>query len=156
MTAESDLSFRPRGTAEDIERGSELTPLFDAQGLIPAIVSDRATGEVLMFAYMNREALALTLATGYGHFYSRSRNRLWQKGEDSGNRLAVREIRTDCDQDVIWLQVEVEGEGVACHTGERSCFYRRVAAGGEGRTLEAAAAVDVDPLAARCRDEPGR
>lgn len=127
MTAESDRSFAARGSTHDIEHGSSLAPLFDKDGLIPSIVTDVATGDVLMFAYMSREALARTLETGYGHFWSRSRGRLWQKGEESGNRLLVKEVRTDCDQDVIWLRCTVEGAGVACHTGERSCFYRRVA-----------------------------
>lgn len=150
MTTERDQDFTPRGTAGDIERGASLQPLFDAQGLIPAIVSDATTGEVLMFAYMNREALALTLDTGFGHFWSRSRGRLWQKGEESGNRLRVREARTDCDQDVIWLRVDVEGNGVACHTGERSCFYRRIVAGPDGRAL------DMEPLLVRYSDDHGR
>src|SRR5262249_3190282 len=124
--------FARRNASSDVEQGGELLPLFDADGLIPAIVTDAKSGAVLMFAWMNSEALALTLKTGYGHFYSRSRGRLWQKGEESGNRLRVREARTDCDQDVIWLRADVEGEGVACHTGARSCFYRRIVAGPEG------------------------
>lgn len=126
MTAESDRAFAARGSTHDIEHGNSLAPLFDKDGLIPAVVTDVATGDVLMFAYMNRDALLRTLETGYGIFWSRSRGRLWQKGEESGNRLLVKEVRTDCDQDVIWLRCTVEGDGVACHTGERSCFYRRV------------------------------
>jgi phosphoribosyl-AMP cyclohydrolase len=97
--------------------------------LIPAIVTDAASGEVLMFAWMNAEALALTLETRLGHFWSRSRGRLWKKGEESGNLLNVSEVRTDCDQDVVWLKVVVEGDGVACHTGAKSCFYRALALG---------------------------
>jgi phosphoribosyl-AMP cyclohydrolase len=121
--------FAPRGSTEEIERGLAFQPRVDADGLIPAIVTDAASGEVLMFAWMNAEALALTIETRVGHFWSRSRNRLWKKGEESGNLLSVREMRVDCDQDVLWLKVAVEGNGVACHTGERSCFYRSVPLG---------------------------
>ena len=87
------------------------------------------SGDVLMFAWMNAEALALTLETRLGHFWSRSRGRLWKKGEESGNLLRVSELRTDCDQDALWLKVVVEGDGVACHTGATSCFYRSVPLG---------------------------
>lgn len=118
--------FSPRGDTLVIEQGSEFQPKFDADGLIPAIVTDAASGEVLMFAWMNAEALALTLATRKAHFWTRSRKKLWLKGEESGNVLTVEEMRTDCDQDVIWLRVSVRGDGVACHTGARSCFYRAV------------------------------
>lgn len=119
-------SFAARGTAESIETGDIFQPKFDSDGLIPAIVTDAATGAVLMFAYMNQDAVAKTLSSGTGHFWSRSRQKLWKKGEDSGNVLTVREIRTDCDQDVLWLAVSVQGSGVACHTGAASCFYRTV------------------------------
>lgn len=115
-----------RGSKAEIETGSRFTPLFDAAGLIPAIVSDAATGEVLMFAWMNAEALERTLATGEAVFYSRSRAKLWKKGEESGNVLRVVEMRTDCDQDALWIKATVAGDGVACHTGARSCFYRRI------------------------------
>jgi phosphoribosyl-AMP cyclohydrolase len=121
--------FAPRGSAHEIERGLAFCPEFDADGLIPAIVTDAASGEVLMFAWMNAQALALTIETRLGHFWSRSRNKLWKKGEESGNLLRISEMRVDCDQDVVWLQVTVEGDGVACHTGERSCFYRSVPLG---------------------------
>jgi len=121
--------FAERGTPEDIERGLSFQPGFDANGLIPAIVTEAASGDVLMFAWMNAEALALTLETRVGHFWSRSRRRLWRKGEDSGNVLHVTEVRTDCDQDVLWLKVEISGDGVACHTGARSCFYRSLPLG---------------------------
>lgn len=110
----------------EIEHGTAFAPLFDRDGLIPAIVTDSATREILMFAWMNDEALERTLATGYATFWTRSRNRLWTKGEESGNRLAVRALHTDCDQDVLHLEVDIEGDGVACHTGARSCFYREV------------------------------
>lgn len=111
----------------DIEQGTAFQPRFGADGLIAAIVTDADTGEVLMFAWMNAEALRLSLETGEAHFWSRSRGRLWRKGEDSGNTLAIREARVDCDQDAIWLRVTVGGAGAACHTGARSCFYRVLA-----------------------------
>ena len=106
-----------------------LDPAYDAAGLITAVVTDRATGEVLMVAHMNAEALAATRASGEAHFWSRSRGRLWKKGETSGNVLKVRELRIDCDQDALW--VIAEPAGPACHTGARSCFFRRI----DGDTL---------------------
>ena len=121
--------FAARGTTEEVERGLAFQPKFDADGLIPAIVTAAGTGEVLMFAWMNAEALALTLKTGLGHFWSRSRRALWKKGEESGNFLKVVEMRTDCDQDVVWMCVRVEGDGLACHTGRQSCFYRSIPLG---------------------------
>jgi phosphoribosyl-AMP cyclohydrolase len=96
---------------------------WDGAGLIPAVVQD-AAGEVLMVAYMNREALAETLETGFGTYYTRSRQKLWRKGEDSGHRQKVLELRFDCDLDCILLRVEQVGG--ACHTGQYSCFYRKV------------------------------
>ena len=122
-------NFAPRGATEDIERGLAFQPKFDVEGLIPAIVTDAKSGEVLMFAWMNAEALALTLEQGVAHFWSRSRGCLWRKGEESGNVLRITEARTDCDQDAIWLKAEVQGAGVACHTGARSCFYRIIPLG---------------------------
>src|SRR6202008_4965955 len=128
--------FSPRGTKEEIESGRLFSPLFDGDGLVPAIVTDTCTGDVLMFAWMNEEALQRSIGTGLAHFWSRSRKRLWLKGEESGNRLRVIELRTDCDQDALWLRVEVEGQGLACHTGRQSCFYRRVLAdSGSGPTV---------------------
>jgi len=121
--------FAERGTPAEIERGLAFQPRFDADGLMPAIVTDSASGEVLMFAWMNAEAVALTLETRIGHFWSRSRRKLWKKGEESGNLLHVTEMRTDCDQDVLWLKASVGGAGVACHTGARSCFYRSLPLG---------------------------
>jgi phosphoribosyl-AMP cyclohydrolase len=121
--------FASRGPLGEVEAGLVFQPKFDAAGLLPAIVTDAASGEVLMFAWMNAEALALTLETRVAHFWSRSRGRLWKKGEESGNLLRVSELRTDCDQDALWLKVAVEGKGVACHTGERSCFYRSLPLG---------------------------
>jgi phosphoribosyl-AMP cyclohydrolase len=117
---------------ETIETTRSFRPEFGPDGLIPAIVTDRASGDVLMFAYMNEAALEQTIASGIAHFWSRSRAKLWKKGEESGNLLKVIELRTDCDQDVVWISAEVEGNGVACHTGERSCFYRRVVQTTEG------------------------
>jgi phosphoribosyl-AMP cyclohydrolase len=121
--------FAERGTPEEVERGLAFQPKFDADGLIGAIVTDASSGQVLMFAWMSAEALALTLEKRVAHFWSRSRGRLWRKGEDSGNALTVLEVLTDCDQDVLWLKVSVGGGGVACHTGARSCFYRSVQLG---------------------------
>jgi phosphoribosyl-AMP cyclohydrolase len=121
--------FAKRGTPAEVEQGSTFQPHFDADGLIPAIVTDAASGEALMFAWMNAEALALTLETRVAHFWSRSRRKLWRKGEESGNLLNVAEVRTDCDQDVVWLKVTVAGAGVACHTGAHSCFYRSLPLG---------------------------
>src|SRR5258707_9833753 len=104
-------------------------PKFDSDGLIVAIAVDAKTRDVLMVAYMNEEALARTIATGEGWFWSRSRKELWRKGDTSGNRLTVREMRVDCDQDAILLTVGVAGDGAACHLGYRSCFYRSVPLG---------------------------
>lgn len=98
---------------------------WTAEGLVPAIAQDAVDGRVLMFAWMNREALRLTAEQGHAVYWSRSRARLWHKGEESGHRQVVREIRLDCDGDVIILQVEQKG-GIACHTGRRSCFFRRL------------------------------
>lgn len=109
---------------QDREQGSALLPKWDAAGLVTAVVTDHATGEVLMLAHMDAEALAETRRTGEAHFFSRSRRRLWKKGESSGHVMRVREMRIDCDQDAIWLRCDPAGP--ACHTGARSCFYRRV------------------------------
>jgi phosphoribosyl-AMP cyclohydrolase len=131
MAANPSALFAARGTPSEIETGTLFQPKFDADGLVPAIVTDAASGEVLMFAWMNAEALALTLQTQLGHFWSRSRNKLWKKGEASGNLLRIVEARTDCDQDVVWLKASVAGDGRACHTGERSCFYRLLPLGAQ-------------------------
>ena len=101
-----------------------LNPKYDAAGLITAVATDAATGELLMLAHMNADALAKTLDTGDAWFWSRSKGRLWKKGESSGNVLRVVEARIDCDQDALWLICEPAGP--ACHTGATSCFYRRV------------------------------
>jgi phosphoribosyl-AMP cyclohydrolase len=109
---------------QDIEQGTTLAPKWDASGLITAVVTDRTSGELLMVAHMNADALARTVESREAWFWSRSRGRLWKKGESSGNVMHVAELRIDCDQDSVWLKVDPAGP--ACHTGERSCFYRRV------------------------------
>ncbi len=111
-----------------LEEGEAFRPAYNADGLVAAICTDATSGEILMVAWMNEAALALSIETGVAHFWSRSRDRMWRKGEESGNTLRIREILTDCDQDTLWLKVEVEGDGVACHTGRVSCFYRRLKA----------------------------
>jgi phosphoribosyl-AMP cyclohydrolase len=109
-----------------IEEGKSFSPHFDANGLITAVVTDARDGTLLMVAHMNSEALQLSLQTGIAHYWSRSRKSLWKKGETSGNLQSIVELRTDCDQDAIWLKVNVAGNDVTCHTGRRSCFYRVV------------------------------
>jgi phosphoribosyl-AMP cyclohydrolase len=113
----------------NLDETTAFQPRFDSAGLIPAIVTDAQDGTVLMFAYMNAQSLALTIETGVAHFWSRSRNALWKKGETSGETLKVAEILTDCDQDVLQVKAEPQGRGASCHTGRRSCFYRRVEGG---------------------------
>jgi len=112
-----------------LERGTVLAPRFDEQGLIAAIATDARRGEVLMLAWMDAEALDLTLRTGQAHYFSRSRGKLWRKGETSGQVQSVEEVRVDCDQDAVWLKVVPGGDGGACHVGFRSCFYRVVEGG---------------------------
>lgn len=110
--------------ADGRDTGLMLDPKYDAAGLLTAVVTDHASGEVLMVAHMNAQALAMTRESGLAHFWSRSRGALWKKGETSGNMLRVAEMRIDCDQDCVWLMVEPAGP--ACHTGASSCFFRRV------------------------------
>jgi phosphoribosyl-AMP cyclohydrolase len=112
-----------------IEATRDFQPRFDGNGLIPVIVIDARDGAVLMFAWMNAEALKLTQETGEAHFWSRSRQSLWRKGETSGQVLSVREMWTDCDQDVLLVKADVGGDGGVCHTGHRACFYRKVEGG---------------------------
>ncbi len=119
--------FAPPGTTIELEQGSALTPKFDANGLVTVVTTDHASGELLMVAHMNAEALARTIATGDAWYWSRSRRQLWRKGETSGHTQKVVEMRVDCDQDALWIKVRQHGP--ACHTGERSCFYRQVALG---------------------------
>ena len=125
----------------DIEEGLGFQPEFDAAGLVTCVATDAATGEVLMVAHMNEEALRRTIASGDAWYYSRSRQSLWRKGESSGHVQRVVEMRMDCDQDAIWIRVEQRG--AACHTGRRSCFYRKVEAGEGGAKLSF---VDADRL----------
>jgi len=127
--------FAPPGAAADLEEGSALTPKFDADGLVTCVATDARSGEVLMVAHMNAEALAKTIATGQAWYYSRSRATLWRKGETSGHSQRIVEMRIDCDQDAVLIKVEQTGG--ACHTGRRSCFYRAVPIGKAGAvTLE--------------------
>lgn len=122
--------FPASASAHELEEGVLLTPRFDANGLVTCVATDAATGEILMLAHMNAEALALTISTGEAHYYSRSRKKLWRKGESSGHTQKVVEMLVDCDQDAVIIKVEMGGTGAACHTGRRSCFYRRVTLGG--------------------------
>jgi phosphoribosyl-AMP cyclohydrolase len=119
---------------DDVEEGLVLRPKFDAAGLLTCVTTDARTGEVLMVAHMNDEALRKTIASGEAWYFSRSRASLWRKGESSGHIQQVVEMRVDCDQDAVWIRVDQAG-GAACHTGRRSCFYRAVA-GGEGEAAE--------------------
>ena len=125
----SSPTFPIASSAQELERGVVLAPRFDANGLIAAVATHADTGEVLMLAWMNAEALRLTLDTGEAHYFSRSRNALWRKGESSGQVQRVAEVRVDCDQDAVWLKVRPQGDGGACHVGFRSCFYRVVEGG---------------------------
>jgi phosphoribosyl-AMP cyclohydrolase len=120
--------FKQPGSTEEVEEGLVFSPRFDADGLITCVVADAASGETLMLAHMNAAALAKTIETGDAWYYSRSRRKLWKKGETSGHVQRVIEMRVDCDQDALLLRVEQTGPG-ACHTGRRSCFYRAVALG---------------------------
>lgn len=121
---------------QEIEEGRTFAPRFGADGLIVAIAQDAGDGAILMVAYMNEEALRLTLETGVAHYWSRSRKALWRKGDTSGQVQRVLDLRVDCDQDAILLRVEAGGDGKACHTGRRSCFYRRVeTSAGEARLV---------------------
>ena len=126
MSSDKTFAFAKPGSKTELETGLAFTPKFDRDGLIAAIATEVTTGDVLMFAYMNAEALTLSIETGIAHFWSRSRASLWKKGSESGNLLKIVEMRVDCDQDVVWLRVTVEGDGHACHTGRQSCFYRVV------------------------------
>jgi len=127
--------------SHDREEGLEFQPKFDASGLVTCVATDAADGNVLMVAHMNDEALRKTIASGEAWYFSRSRNALWRKGESSGHTQRVIEIRLDCDQDAIWMRVEQTG--AACHTGRRSCFYRKIDATDGGTRLSF---VDADRL----------
>ena len=118
-----------------LEEGTAFAPQFSADGLIACVTVDDRSGEVLMVAHMNKEALEKTLATGVVHYWSRSRQALWRKGDTSGQVQTLVELRVDCDQDTLLARVRVGGDGGACHTGRRSCFYRRVEAADSGARL---------------------
>jgi phosphoribosyl-AMP cyclohydrolase len=127
--------------SNDIEEGLKFQPKFDASGLVTCVATDAGSGEVLMVAHMNDEALRKTISSGEAWYYSRSRQSLWRKGESSGHTQRVVEMRLDCDQDAIWIRVEQAG--AACHTGRRSCFYRAVTPGDGAARLSF---VDADKL----------
>ena len=118
-----------KASTQDIEEGRALAPRFDADGLVTCVATDMWTGDVLMVAHMNAEALQRTIESGEAWYYSRSRKTLWKKGESSGHVQRVREMRVDCDQDAVLLKVRVGGTGASCHTGRVSCFYRSVPLG---------------------------
>lgn len=122
----TQASFPIAPTKDALERGEVLSPRFDAGGLIAAVATHAQTGEVLMFAWMNAEALARTIELGEAVYFSRSRGELWHKGDTSGQVQKIVEMRIDCDQDCVWLKVLPQGDGGACHVGFRSCFYRVV------------------------------
>ena len=131
----SDQSpFATPGSEAELEEGAALTPKFDADGLVTCVATDAKTGDVLMVAHMNAEALAKTIATGEAWYFSRSRRALWKKGESSGHTQRVVEMRIDCDQDAMWIKVEQQV--AACHTGRRSCFYRSVPLGQKGGAVK--------------------
>ena len=140
---DSSPSFAVRGSTDEVEEGVAFAPKFDAEGLVTCVATDARSGAVLMVAHMNAQALQQTIATGEAWYFSRSRGRLWRKGESSGHVQRVIELRVDCDQDAVWLRVEQEG-GAACHTGRRSCFYRAAVKGegGSGKLV----LVDADKL----------
>jgi phosphoribosyl-AMP cyclohydrolase len=120
------MTFPSPGPKAELEEGAVLSPRFGADGLVTCITTDLGTGEILMVAHMNVEALAKTLETGEAWYWSRSRGELWHKGATSGQIQTVVEMRVDCDQDALLLKVQVAGDGGCCHTGRRSCFYRKV------------------------------
>ena len=120
--------FKKRDNIKEVEEGKYLAPKFDKNGLIPVITSDFKTGDILMHGYMNTEALKKTIETKEVHYWSRSRNKIWHKGQVSGFVQKVKEIRIDDDQDSVWLKVDI-GDGASCHVGYRSCFYRSIPLG---------------------------
>lgn len=122
----SSTPFAAPGDKASLEEGDVFTPRFDENGLVACIALDARDGAVLMLAWMNAEALAKTIETGVAHYWSRSRKTLWRKGDTSGQSQRVVEMLTDCDQDAVVIRVDVGGDGGACHTGRRTCFYRRI------------------------------
>jgi phosphoribosyl-AMP cyclohydrolase len=141
--------FAERGEKQQIEEGADLAPKFDADGLIPVVATDAHTGRVLMLAWMNDEALRLTIETRHAHYYSRSRKKLWKKGEESGHVQHVEQLLVDCDQDALVMRVDMKG-AAACHVGYPSCFYRAIPlgeeAGGPLRFVDAEKAFDPDEV----------
>ncbi|WP_102959202.1 phosphoribosyl-AMP cyclohydrolase [Mangrovicella endophytica] len=135
MVETAAAPFAQAASRAELEEGNRLSPRFDRDGLVTAVVTDAASGELLMVAHMNAQALDLTLSTGIAHYWSRSRATLWKKGETSGALQSVREVRVDCDQDAIWLKVEVAKPEETCHTGRSTCFYRRIDAAGRLETV---------------------
>lgn len=133
-----DITFKNAAdlSSTELESGTDFAPRFNADGLVTAVATEAATGTILMLAHMNAEALKLTLATGDVHYFSRSRSKIWKKGETSGEVQKLVEIRVDCDQDAVQLIVEQSGRGAACHTGRKSCFYRRVTVSDGAARLE--------------------
>ena len=125
----TDPRFAKRKSVEQVEEGAELAPKFDAEGLMPVVTTDAASGDVLMVGYMNAEALARTIETGEAHYWSRSRQVLWHKGATSGLVQKVVELRIDDDQDALWMKVDIAGSGASCHVGYMSCFYRSIPTG---------------------------
>lgn len=123
-------------THDELEEGRSFAPRFDAAGLVTVVTVEAETKDVLMVAHANAEALSLTLDTGIAHYWSRSRRAIWKKGDTSGELQEIVEIRVDCDQDCVIFSVRQTGRGAACHTGRKSCFYRRVIAAGDGVVLE--------------------
>jgi phosphoribosyl-AMP cyclohydrolase len=129
------LPFAARSDKHALEEGAAFAPKFDRDGLIVCVTTEHKSGDILMVAYMNAEALRLTIETGVAHYWSRSRGELWRKGDTSGQVQTVIEMRTDCDQDAIQLVIEAGGDGKACHTGRRSCFYRKLVKQDDGAHL---------------------
>ena len=129
----TETTFPTAPSKDALERGAVLSPRFDANGLMAVVATHAETGEVLMFAHMNAEALARTLELGEAVYFSRSRNEIWHKGATSGQIQKIVEMRVDCDQDCLWIKVLPQGDGGACHVGFRSCFYRVVE---DGRLVE--------------------
>jgi phosphoribosyl-AMP cyclohydrolase len=129
------MQFSTAASKSELEEGDVFAPRLDPDGLIVCVTTEAHTGTVLMVAYMNEEALRLTIETGVAHYWSRSRKSLWRKGDTSGQVQTVTELRIDCDQDALLLRVVVGGDGNSCHTGRKSCFYRRVELPGASRLI---------------------
>ena len=127
--------FGKRNSVEEVEEGTTFSPKFDKDGLIPVVTTEADTGTLLMVGFMNEEALGLTIETKEAHYWSRSRNILWKKGQTSGLIQRVEELKVDDDQDALWLRVKVGGSGASCHVGYHSCFYRSLPLGNVANEL---------------------